>query len=96
MPVETLPDRTSVADALVLAAAEKEMCAFLRAVHSTFGHDGAARAADLWIAAFESLDDEEIAPGEDFRRITIGAAARLAEEANRGSGPWSQFISKGA
>jgi hypothetical protein len=77
-----MPDRTSVANSCLLAAAEREMCAFLRAVNSTFDRSALQRAADLWIAAFETLDDEEIERDQDFHRITIRAAAALAAEAS--------------
>lgn len=83
MPLETLPDQTDAAGSLILAAAEKEICAFLRAVTHIFGLQAAGRAADLWIAAFEELDAEKIAAPMDFSRITIQAAARLAADATR-------------
>ena len=96
MPVEALVDRNSPDSALMLATAEREMCAFLRAVNTIFGHSVLEKAADLWIGAFEALDDEQVTPKEDFRGITIRAAARLAAEMNRVDNLGSDVISTGA
>jgi hypothetical protein len=90
--IETLSDETDIASGLMLAAAEKEMCAFLRAVSYTFGLSAAERASDLWIAAFDQIALQEIAADGDFRRITIHAAAELAADVTRGNIPDSHLI----
>ena len=96
VPVEALVDRRSPDSVLQLATAEREMCAFLRAVHSLFGRSALEKAANLWIGAFQELDDEQVMPGEDFRRITIRAAAQLAAELSRAGSFGLDAISNGA
>jgi hypothetical protein len=63
-----------------LAGAEREMGAFLRAVGRRLGPEAARRAANYWIEAFESSAGYCGRPGSVWRRITIAAASRLAQE----------------
>ena len=80
VPVATLYDEKHADTDLMLAAAEKEMCAFLRAAGFTFGPAAAERAAELWIATLDAMDVEKIVPDRDFRTVTIQAAAQLAAD----------------
>jgi hypothetical protein len=66
----------------ITKAAEKELGAFLSAVSQVSGYDEVERAADLWMANFETSDwinaDEE----HTCRQVTIQALAQLVA-ANR-------------
>ena len=60
-------------------AAKKELGAFLCGVRQVFGHDQVERAADLWIACFETTDWIDSGQEQTCRRVTIQTLAQLAE-----------------
>ena len=62
----------------LIRAAERELAAFLCAVRESYGPEQAVFSAEDWLAEFESLDcSSEV--GAEWRRITIAAAAQLAD-----------------
>ena len=61
----------------LMARAERELGAFMRAVSELFGTEHARRAADDWLDEFERIDALP-ETRRDFGAITIAAAARLA------------------
>jgi hypothetical protein len=60
-----------------LALAERELSAFVAAVHQLFGAEHASRAADSWIEELERTAWPTEAPVVDWRKVTIAAAERL-------------------
>jgi hypothetical protein len=60
-----------------LASDERELSAFVTAVHQLFGPEQARYAADNWMGELEQTDWISEAQGIDWRAITIVAAARL-------------------
>ena len=67
----------------LLTSAERELSAFVTAVHQLFGAEQAWRAADSWIEELERTDWPSEAPVIDWRKVTIAAAGRLADRAKR-------------
>jgi hypothetical protein len=63
----------------LLASAEKELSAFVAAVHELFGAEQAQKAAENWIDELEGADWSSKASVFDWRWVTIAAAARLAD-----------------
>ena len=66
-----------------LALAERELSAFVTAVHQLFGAEQAWRAADNWIEELERMDWPSEAPVIDWRKVTVAAAGRLADRDKR-------------
>ena len=66
-----------------LALAERELSAFVTAVHQLFGAEQAWRAADSWIEELERTDWPSEAPVIDWRKVTIAAARRLVDRDKR-------------
>jgi hypothetical protein len=66
-----------------LALAERELSAFITAIHQLFGAEQASRAADSWIEELERTDWPSEAPVIDWRKVTIAAAGRLVEREKR-------------
>jgi hypothetical protein len=62
-----------------LALAERELSAFVTAVHQLFGADQASQAGDIWIEELERTDWPSEAPVIDWRKVTIAAAGRLVD-----------------
>jgi len=62
-----------------LAVAERELSAFVTAVHQLFGAEQAWRAADSWIEELERADWPTEALVIHWRKVTIAAAGRLAD-----------------
>jgi hypothetical protein len=60
-----------------MASAERELCAFMRAVSEMFGAEHARRAADDWLDEFERMDTLPETRNH-FGSVTIAAAMRLA------------------
>ena len=72
-------------DFLILA--EKELSAFISAVHELFGPEQARRSALQWIEELELMDWPSGKSTPDWRRATVVASARLgtmARFADRG------------
>ena len=65
--------------------AEKELTAFVAAVHTFHGEEQARTAADDWLLELRALKEPCKGASLDFRSVTIGAAIRLAR---RLSVPW--------
>jgi hypothetical protein len=71
--------------AVLLASAERELGAFIKAVTDSFGPKEGRLAAEDWL---EVLDSREELPGlsaDDWRSITIAAASLLATRLNAAS-----------
>ena len=66
-----------------LALAERELSAFVTAVHQLFGAEQAWRAAGSWIEELEQMDWPSEAPVIDWRKVTIAAAGRLVDRDKR-------------
>ena len=73
--------RESIAQHLALA--ERELSAFVTAVHQLFGAEQVWRAADSWIEELERMDWPSEAPVIDWSKVTIAAAGRLADRDKR-------------
>ena len=66
-----------------LALAERELSAFVTAVHQLFGAEQAWQAGDIWIEELERTDWPSEAPVIDWRKVTIAAARRLVDRDKR-------------
>jgi hypothetical protein len=66
-----------------LASAERELSAFVTAVHQLFGAEHARQAADNWMEELERTDWPSEPPPIDWREVTIAAAARLVGREKR-------------
>jgi hypothetical protein len=62
----------------LLASAEKELSAFVAAVHQLFGTEQAWKAAGIWIVVLKRADWPSVTSVIEWRRVTISAAAGLA------------------
>jgi hypothetical protein len=60
-----------------LASAERELSAFVTAVHQLFGDEQARQSADTWMEELERTDWPSESPLIDWREVTIAAEARL-------------------
>jgi hypothetical protein len=76
-------DQEGESMAQYLALAERELSAFVTAVHQLFGAEQASRAADSWIEELEQTDWSSEAPIIDWRKVTIAAAGRLVDHDKR-------------
>ena len=65
-------------DAEFFSRAEKELAAFVTAVHMLQGEEQARAAADDWLLELTALKDPCKGASLDLRSVTIGAAMRLA------------------
>jgi hypothetical protein len=63
----------------LVAAAERELAAFVNAVSESLGPSQAGLSADVWIEELLSMDFPDGSRIPDWRRITIMAASRLAK-----------------
>ena len=77
----TVEDVTREIDELILTAAERELGAFMGAVTELYGPEQATIAAEDWICELESMDEPLGSTSGEWRRITVSAAARLANSA---------------
>jgi hypothetical protein len=78
-PAHDVPQQDSMPDqSALIAMAERELGAFLSAVHEKFGPEAAPRAGKFWLEAFEAANQPTNQTHPDWRRITIAAASRLA------------------
>jgi hypothetical protein len=75
-----------------VASAERELSAFVAAVHQLFGPEQARYAADNWMEELEQTDRISEAQAIDWRAVTIAAAARLVGRVERLSSQGCQFI----
>jgi hypothetical protein len=62
-----------------LALAERELSAFITAVHQLFGTEQSWQAGNIWIEELERTDWPSEAPVIDWRKVTIAAAGRLVD-----------------
>ena len=60
-----------------LVLAEKELSAFISAVHKLFGAEQARQSAQHWIEELELMDWPSGESIPDWRQATLGASARL-------------------
>src|ERR1700680_3452494 len=73
----SLTDQERESMAQHLASAERELSAFVTAVHQLFGAEQARLAADNWMEELARTDWPSESPLIDWREVTIAAAARL-------------------
>ena len=66
-----------------LAFAERELSAFITAVHQLFGAEQSSQAGNIWIDELERMDWPSEAPVIDWRKVTIAAARRLVDRDKR-------------
>jgi hypothetical protein len=66
-----------------LALAERELSAFITAVHQLFGAEQAWQAGESWIEELERTDWPSEAPVIAWRKVTIAAAGRLVDRDKR-------------
>jgi hypothetical protein len=66
-----------------LALAERELSAFITAVHQLFGAEQSWQAGNIWIEELERADWPSEAPVIDWRKVTIAAARRLVDRDKR-------------
>jgi hypothetical protein len=62
----------------LMAAAERELTAFMRAVTELYGREQAYISADDWLDELAPIHWPCVSVGRDLRLVTIRAAARLA------------------
>ena len=67
----------------LMATAERELGAFMRAVSELFGAEHARRAADYWLDEFERMDTLPEMRSH-FGSVTIAAVVRLATSRTAG------------
>jgi hypothetical protein len=67
---------TQLADGFLILA-EKELSAFISAVHKLFGPEQARQSARHWIEELELMDWPSGESTPDWRRATVVASARL-------------------
>ncbi len=72
------PDRCIQLANRFLVLAEKELAAFVSAVHKLFGAEQARQSALHWIEELERMDWPSGESIPDWRRATVVASARLA------------------
>ena len=60
-----------------LALAERELSAFVTAVHQLIGTEQSWQAGNIWIEELKRTDWPSEAPVIDWRKVTIAAAGRL-------------------
>ena len=65
------------ADALALASGE--LRAFTRAIEELYGTAAAERGAAVWVEIAEAIEVPTIGSHQDWRKVTIQAASRLAQ-----------------
>jgi hypothetical protein len=70
------------ADADLMALAERELGAFIRAVTELFGPKQASLAALDWINELELMDDLPGPTKRHWRSVTVAALAQLARRLN--------------
>ena len=63
--------------AQLLASAERELSAFVTAVNQSFDAEQGQKAAKNWIDELERTDWQSGASVNDWRKVTIAAAASL-------------------
>ncbi len=73
----SVTDQEGISMAQHLATAERELSAFVTAVHQLFGPEQARDAAENWMEELEQTDWISEVQGLDWRAVTIAAAARL-------------------
>jgi hypothetical protein len=66
-----------------LALADRELSAFVTAVHQLFGAEQSWQAGNIWIEELERADWPSEAPVIDWRKVTIAAARRLVDRDKR-------------
>ena len=65
------------------ALAERELSAFITAVHQLFGAEQSWQAGNIWLEELERTDWPSEAPVIDWRKVTIAAARRLVDRDKR-------------
>ena len=66
-----------------LALAERELSAFVTAVHQSFGAERSWQAGNIWIEELERMDWPSEVTFIDWRKLSIAAAGRLVDRDKR-------------
>jgi hypothetical protein len=88
----SVPDQEGKSMAQHLASAERELSAFVTAVHQLFGPQQARYAADNWMEELEQTEWINEAWAIDWRAVTIAAAAKLVGRVERLSSHGFEFF----
>ena len=71
--------------AALVASAERDLGAFMKAVTDSFGPKEGRLAAEDWVEELESTLEHRGVSSDDWRSITIAAASRLAKRLSAAS-----------
>jgi len=82
MPIHEWKKSQSPANADLMAIAERELGAFIRAVTELFGPEQARLAAKDWVDELELMDALPGPTTHDWGSVTIAASAQLARRVN--------------
>jgi hypothetical protein len=82
IPLYEWKNSLSPPDADLMAIAERELGAFIRAVTELFGPEQARLAAEDWVDELELVDTLPGPTGCDRGSVTIAASAQLARRPN--------------
>ncbi len=82
IPVHEWRNSLSPADADLMAIAERELGAFIRAVTELFGPEQARLAAEDWVDELELMDALPGPTRRDWGSVTVAASAQLARRLN--------------
>jgi hypothetical protein len=78
-PVSERSSNHSPTCADLMAMAQRELSAFIRAVTDLFGSEQARLSAEDWLDELASMDCLPGSTSRDWRAVTIAALARLAK-----------------
>jgi hypothetical protein len=84
IPVYEWKNSHSPADADLMAIAERELGAFIRAVTDLFGPEQARLAAEDWVDELELMDALPGPTRREWGSVTVAASAQLARRLNTG------------
>jgi len=82
IPLYEWRNSLSPPDADLMAIAERELGAFIRAVTELFGPEQARLAAEDWVDELELMDALPGPTRRDWGSVTVAAAAQLARRLN--------------
>ena len=82
IPLHEWKNSLRPADADLMAIAERELGAFIRAVTELFGPEQARLAAEDWVDELELMDALPGPTRRDWGSVTVAASAQLARRLN--------------
>jgi hypothetical protein len=84
IPLYEWRNSLSPPDADLMAIAERELGAFIRAVTELFGPEQARLAGEIWVDELELMDALPGPTRRDWGSVTIAASVQLARRLNNG------------